>query len=164
MKRFLYRQGLVLQVESGDGRFGYIYALAKTPQFGTLFAIVKTPFPSPLDSERLGALTSAPFEPAYVNTAYGLNGPCSTCEWTQVGQLDVTCIMPTFFYGSEYTVMTIDFPDGSKEYVRGPVDLKKFEDEMFARGFIQQVLWLPENIAEYIFQKRPLRWSEHKKY
>lgn len=53
MKRFHYREGLVLQIASPDGQFGYVSAVDHYPTFGTLFTIFDAVFDTPLASSGL---------------------------------------------------------------------------------------------------------------
>ncbi|NLX25229.1 MAG: hypothetical protein GXY61_04610 [Lentisphaerae bacterium] len=165
MKRFVYKKGKVLQVYC-NGQYGYCYALDKD-WFGPLFAIVKRVYPEPLLSAELERLKEEEHGIAYLNTSGGCNGtgPRNSYTWTSVGTIEVGAYdRLVFYYGSENSIMTIQHPDGTEEYIHGPVDLEVFENEMHKKGYIHKVLWLPDAFVELIFKDRPLRWSEHKRY
>ena len=161
MKRFVYKKGKILQVKSKDGKFGYIYALSKD-SFGTFFAVVKRYFSVALSAYKLETLMEESYDRAYINT-FGLN-QFGTYEWSHVGTIrEVEYKPPVLFYGSEYTTITVVFPNGQSEYIKGPVDLIRLEDDLISKGYVQKVLWLPDDIANFIFYNTRLKWSEIKK-
>ena len=166
MKRFVYREGKVLLVRAGPATFGYCYAVRNDLSFGVMFCVVNRVFSAPLELDQVASLVDEPRTCAYINTAgFAACARRSRYVWEHVGFLKVgSAPMPTLFYGSEHFFMTVVHPDGRQERIPGPHVLSKFEDEMISRGYVQQVLWLPEAIGDYIFERRPLRFSAHLKY
>ncbi len=166
MKRFVYREGKVLQVRAGPDTYGYCYAVHKDLSFGVMFLVVDRVFSAPLDLDQVASLVDEPSTCAYINTAgFAVCARRSPYEWEHVGCLKFgSAPMPTWFYGSEHTFMTVVHPDGRQERIPGPHVLSRFEDEMIAKGYVQKVLWLPEDIGDYIFERRPLRFSAHLRY
>lgn len=150
-KRPKFAAGELLEIPLGTAGFGCVQVI-QLENFGALIAVFDLLAPEHItpdvvSSRRLEVLTKA-----YVNTASARK------RWKHVGDLplrpDVSKI-PVFFYGRSMSGWTVQYPDGTTKFASGgSVD----RNGMIAKGYIQKVLWLAQDIEQLIAQGQPLSW------
>uniref|UniRef100_UPI001C45C025 polymorphic toxin-type HINT domain-containing protein n=1 Tax=Verrucomicrobium spinosum TaxID=2736 RepID=UPI001C45C025 len=123
-------------------------------EFGALVAVFDLIATQQISTDVLAMRAPKILAKAFVNTASARK------RWHHSGALplrpDVLKI-PIFFYGTQMSGWTVQYPDGKTKFSSGqPVD----RNEMLAKGFVHKVLWLAQDIEQFIAEGKPLEWPE----
>ena len=158
MKRFVFKEGKVLQVVSPENKYSYIMAI-KNDYFGTLFGIHKYIFDSPQKIQSLKFIQANIRKMVYINTA---SFNMRDYVWTVHGVSEVVDIsIPPFYYGASCSSFTVEYPNGRQEYyTKEDIDNIPITPDFFkSRGIEQQILFFAEDIEAFIFCNTPLEWG-----
>ncbi|WP_157211161.1 Imm26 family immunity protein [Verrucomicrobium spinosum] len=145
--------GELLNIPLGTAGFGCAQVIHRE-EFGALVAVFDLIATQQISTDVLAMRAPKILAKAFVNTASARK------RWHHSGALplrpDVLKI-PIFFYGTQMSGWTVQYPDGKTKFSSGqPVD----RNEMLAKGFVHKVLWLAQDIEQFIAEGKPLEWPE----
>ena len=161
---FRFKIGRVVEIEHPSGRTGYLIAHFSRPRYGNFFTLITRTFPAPLPADRIHELQSCPATTVWLNTYQLLSTKedftiCHKCDIPNYSARE-----PSFWLGMVEYFITIERPDGKEERRKTDLSERDWETEMERQGIIHKVLWLPKDIAAFLFDGVPLRWTSHKTY
>lgn len=161
---FRFKAGRVIEIAHDRKGFGYLIAAFHRPRKGKYFRLVTKVYQEPVAEDELDSLQQAPHTTVWLNSyrLLGRDGPAKF----RLRERVVSFPLPNsrFWFGPEDGPITLTEEDGNYSYENVNVPLEQLELEMERRGYVEEVLWLPKSIVDFLFEGRPLRWSAHKKY